>query len=185
MYQRCYCGIYKHICILYNIDVSYKHIVEYQKIFKIEVIIIQNKVNIVYVHSVQGERMLENVCGIDNGGCSNLCLRSPKGFTCACPTGIKFENTSEPTNKTCQKYPEEFLVIASKGSITYISFDTPEYRDVTFPVKEAKNTLSLDFHWKRKEIYYTDVDLDVIRYLFCSKNMNSLIYKLLMIKFMT
>jgi Coagulation Factor Xa inhibitory site len=28
-------------------------------------------------------------CHKGNGGCSDLCLLSPKGYSCACPIGIK------------------------------------------------------------------------------------------------
>lgn len=41
-----------------------------------------------------------NPCGIDNGGCSHLCLMSPVKpfYQCACPTGVKLlEN-----GKTCK-----------------------------------------------------------------------------------
>lgn len=42
------------------------------------------------VRSVQYDNIAENACGNDNGGCSHLCLRNPKGYTCACPTGNRF-----------------------------------------------------------------------------------------------
>ena len=41
-----------------------------------------------------------NPCGVDNGGCSHLCLLSaakPEGYSCACPTDIKLY----PDGKTC------------------------------------------------------------------------------------
>lgn len=41
-----------------------------------------------------------NPCGINNGGCSHLCLMSPTkpSYQCACPTGVKLlEN-----GKTCK-----------------------------------------------------------------------------------
>lgn len=107
---------------------------------------------------------MENACGTDNGGCSHLCLRSPLGYTCACPTGMPFEkNTTDQTPKKCKSHPEEFLIFATRGSITYISLESPEQWDVTLPVKEVKNTIAVDYHWDLKMIFYTDLDLNVIR----------------------
>lgn len=41
-----------------------------------------------------------NPCGIDNGGCSHLCLMSPVKpfYQCACPTGV----TLLENGKTCK-----------------------------------------------------------------------------------
>ena len=36
-------------------------------------------------------------CAHNNGGCSHLCLRQSRGFSCACPTGILLQNDG----KTC------------------------------------------------------------------------------------
>lgn len=44
-----------------------------------------------------------NVCGRNNGNCSDLCLRTPKGFTCKCPTGILMK---EGSKNECKPYPE-------------------------------------------------------------------------------
>lgn len=113
----------------------------------------------------KGDQVLKNACGTDNGGCSHLCLRSPKGYSCACPTGIRFKNESEPFPKMCNNYPDNFLVFATRTSISYISFDTPEQWDVALPVKQVQNSIAIDFHWEKKLIYYTDLQLDTIRYI--------------------
>ena len=34
-----------------------------------------------------------NPCGVDNGGCSHLCLARPQGYVCACP--------DEPDGRPC------------------------------------------------------------------------------------
>lgn len=47
------------------------------------------------------KRLMENVCGQNNGNCSHLCLRNPKGFSCKCPTGIKLQSQNE-----CYTLPE-------------------------------------------------------------------------------
>ena len=38
--------------------------------------------------------------------------------------------------------------------------------DVILPVPETYNTVALDFDYNEKKIYYSDVKLDVIRYIF-------------------
>lgn len=114
----------------------------------------------------QGDQNLKNACGSNNGGCSNLCLRNPDGFSCACPTGISFINESEPFPRICKTHPDNFLVFATRGSIGFISLDTPEQWDVTLPLTamEVQNTIAVDFHWEQKLIYYTDLNLNFIRF---------------------
>ncbi|CAH0397300.1 unnamed protein product [Chilo suppressalis] len=114
------------------------------------------------IRAVQSEHIPQNVCGTNNGGCSHLCLRAPHGYTCACPTGLYFENKTDANPKICRTYPENFLVFATRGSIATISLDTPEQWDVSLPLKEVQNSLAVDFHWERKEIFYTDVNRDCI-----------------------
>lgn len=46
---------------------------------------------------------LENACGHNNGNCSHLCLRNPKGFSCSCPTGTKLKLNSK---HECENLPE-------------------------------------------------------------------------------
>lgn len=106
---------------------------------------------------------MDNACGTNNGGCSHLCLRSPKGYSCACPTGIQFENATEPNPKICKKHPDNFLVFATRSSVAMISLDTPEQWDVTLPIKDVENSVAVDYHWDRKEIFFTDSSSKVIR----------------------
>ncbi|XP_014224711.1 low-density lipoprotein receptor-related protein 4-like isoform X3 [Trichogramma pretiosum] len=101
----------------------------------------------------------ENACGINNGGCSHLCLRNPNGFNCACPTGIILNSD----NKTCNATPTNFLLLATKKALVRMSLDTPEMWEVPLPVKHVYNAFSVDFHWEKKLIFYTDVDVKVIR----------------------
>lgn len=118
-----------------------------------------------FFFDLQGEQSLKDACGSNNGGCSHLCLRNPDGFSCACPTGLSFKNESEPFPKICKNHPDDFLTFATRGSIAIISLDTPEQWDVTLPLTpaEVQNTIAVDFHWEQKLIFYTDLNLDVIR----------------------
>ncbi|KAM3968213.1 low-density lipoprotein receptor-related protein 4 [Aphomia sociella] len=115
------------------------------------------------IRAVQGEKILENACGTNNGGCSHLCLRSPHGYSCSCPTGILFENQTMSNPKICKKHPDNFLVFATRGSVAVISLDSPEQWDVTLPLRDVQNSIAVDFHWERKLIFFTDVNNDVIR----------------------
>lgn len=119
-----------------------------------------------FIVNLQGDQNFKNECGDNNGGCSNLCLRNPVGYSCACPTGIAFKNESEPSPKICKDHPDNFLVFATRGSIAFISLDTPEQWDVTLPLSltEVQNSIAVDFHWEQKLIFYTDLHLDVIRF---------------------
>lgn len=103
---------------------------------------------------------MDNVCVKNNGGCSHLCLRNPKGYSCACPTGL----TLKDNKKTCHKVPTDFLLFATRKSLARISFDTPEMWEVALSVPDIRHALSVDFHWKKGLIFYTDANLTVIRY---------------------
>lgn len=48
-------------------------------------------------------QIFNNACGKNNGHCSNLCLRNPKGFSCKCPTGIRLTKDSKTQ---CDDVPE-------------------------------------------------------------------------------
>uniref|UniRef100_A0A8C5MYQ0 LDL receptor related protein 4 n=1 Tax=Leptobrachium leishanense TaxID=445787 RepID=A0A8C5MYQ0_9ANUR len=100
-----------------------------------------------------------NKCGERNGGCSHLCLPNPKGYSCACPTGIQLKSDE----RTCDPSPDTYLLFSSRGSIRRISLDTDDYTDVHVPIQELHNVISLDYDSVDGKIYYTDVFLDVIR----------------------
>ncbi|XP_028171895.1 low-density lipoprotein receptor-related protein 4-like isoform X3 [Ostrinia furnacalis] len=126
------------------------------------IIIRENLEGLMDIRAIQGERVLNDACGTNNGGCSHLCLRSPKGFSCACPTGLLFENQTDPNPKKCRQYPENYLFFATRGSLAMISLDTPEHWDVNLPIKEADNTIAVDFHWEYKLLFYTDINRNCV-----------------------
>ncbi|XP_011296947.1 low-density lipoprotein receptor-related protein 4 isoform X1 [Fopius arisanus] len=102
---------------------------------------------------------LQDACGDDNGGCSNLCLRNPRGYTCACPTGILLKDDK----KTCYTSPKNFLLFAASKSLARISFDTAEKWEETLPISDIHHANSVDFHWNKSLIVYSDLNLRVIR----------------------
>ena len=95
------------------------------------------------------------MCGHDNGGCSHLCLRNPRGYTCACPTGILLNDDK----RTCNTAPSNFLLFAARKSLARMSFDTPDMWEVALPVPDVHRALSVDFHWKNRQILYTDTNI--------------------------
>ncbi|KAL1116301.1 hypothetical protein AAG570_005796, partial [Ranatra chinensis] len=108
---------------------------------------------------VQPRVVEENVCGTNNGGCSHLCLRSPKGFTCSCPTGIVLQSDK----KTCVIQPNAYLLFATRMELIRISLDTPEMWAVTLPTGDLHKVVAVDFHWNLSAIFYADVHLKAIR----------------------
>lgn len=111
------------------------------------------------IHAIQIDETGVNRCGIDNGGCSHLCLRNSRGYACMCPTGIMLQ----PDGKTCEEGAQTFLLFASRGSIRQISLDTADNTDVFLPIPDVHNAIAIDFHFAKRQIYFTDVYLDVIR----------------------
>ncbi|XP_075213619.1 low-density lipoprotein receptor-related protein 4-like [Lycorma delicatula] len=123
-------------------------------------IIIRDKLSgLMDIRSVQTDNVAENACGNNNGGCSHLCLRSPKGYSCACPTGILLYDDKH----TCQFQPNAYLLFSTRSTLTRVSFDTPEMWDVALPISDVHNAIAVDFHWNKSLIFYSDVLLDVIR----------------------
>lgn len=88
-----------------------------------------------------------------------MCLRNPKGYSCACPTGILLNDDK----KTCKTAPTNFLLFATRKTLARVSFDTPEMWDVTLPISDIHNAISVDFHWEKQIIIYCDANLDIIR----------------------
>ncbi|CAH1130397.1 unnamed protein product [Ceutorhynchus assimilis] len=120
------------------------------------------------VRSVQYDNIAENACGNNNGGCSHLCLRNPKGHTCACPTGLR---KSSDNPKHCQPISETFLLTAARYSLSQISLDTMDAWDVTLPIKDdVQNVIAVDYHYRKKLIFYADIGRNVIM----SVSMNNL-----------
>ncbi|XP_076032620.1 low-density lipoprotein receptor-related protein 4-like isoform X2 [Oratosquilla oratoria] len=110
------------------------------------------------IKAVPGPQPVENKCGHSNGGCSHLCLRSPSGFSCVCPTGLTLKE-----RKTCNSSPSNYLVFAVKGSITRISLDTHTLWDVPLPIPNVQHPIALDFHYEKQLLFFTDIELDAIR----------------------
>ncbi|XP_076800304.1 low-density lipoprotein receptor-related protein 4-like isoform X2 [Clavelina lepadiformis] len=103
-----------------------------------------------------------NRCGSDNGGCSHLCLRSPvskTGYTCACPTGVRLHDDG----KTCTDLPNEYLLFTSRTAIRRVSLEADQKTDTELPISDLRNTIALDYHYRKQLLFFTDVYLNVIK----------------------
>lgn len=119
----------------------------------------------------QTDNVAENACGTNNGLCSHLCLRSPAGYSCACPTGVLMQ----ADGRTCQNQPNAYLLLASKNSLGRVSFDTDDKSYVMLPVSGIRSAFAVDFHWNQSLLFYSDIEQHMIRYTFQAINSLSLI----------
>lgn len=102
-----------------------------------------------------------NRCGPSNGGCSHLCLPRPDGITCACPTGVLLK----ADGFSCEQWPESYLLFSNRVSLRRISLETDDRTDVYLDIPQLHNVISLDYDSMEGKVYYTDVTLDVIRWV--------------------
>ncbi|XP_050531521.1 low-density lipoprotein receptor-related protein 4-like isoform X2 [Daktulosphaira vitifoliae] len=101
-----------------------------------------------------------NVCDIDNGGCSHICMRNSRGFKCTCPIGMSLN----PHTILCEVETGDQILYAAKSEIGLILLDgSNSLLTQTLNISGAKNLINLDFHWNQKLIYYNDIELKQIR----------------------
>nr|XP_026694188.1 low-density lipoprotein receptor-related protein 6 isoform X2 [Ciona intestinalis] len=111
-------------------------------------------------YNSQRQKPGPNPCGSTNGGCSHLCLLSPKPpyYKCACPTGVQIMKD----RKTCKHGPDQILLLARRTDIRMISLDTDDHTDVLLPVKTVLNAVTVDYDPVDKFVYWTDEDRKAI-----------------------
>lgn len=105
------------------------------------------------------EQLEDNACKNSNGGCSHLCLRKPRGYSCQCPTGVKMK----ADGKNCEELPSSYLLIALRSGIGRISLDTPEMFDVVLPIDGVHGAVVVDYHHSKNWLFYADVNADAIK----------------------
>ncbi|CAH0560459.1 unnamed protein product [Brassicogethes aeneus] len=131
-----------------------------EKINGSDITVIKDKLEgLMDVRSVQHDNIAENACGLANGGCSHLCLRNPTSYTCECPTGIRISSNK----KHCEPQPSTYLLVATKYALSRISLDTENVWDYTLQINSIHNVVDVDFHWEKKQIFFTDLERHVIQ----------------------
>ncbi|XP_007943117.1 low-density lipoprotein receptor-related protein 5 [Orycteropus afer afer] len=100
-------------------------------------------------------------CEEDNGGCSHLCLLSPREpfYTCACPTGVQLQDNG----KTCKAGAEEVLLLARRTDLRRISLDTPDFTDIVLEVDDIRHAIAIDYDPLEGYVYWTDDEVRAIR----------------------
>ncbi|XP_026326416.1 low-density lipoprotein receptor-related protein 6 [Hyposmocoma kahamanoa] len=103
-----------------------------------------------------------NQCGVDNGGCSHLCLPLPSetraDYRCACPAHYKLNKD----NLTCSE-PEEFLLFAQRNSIGRIYVANGECNDAYIPLTGLKSVKAIEYDPVKKHLYWMEDDSHAIR----------------------
>ncbi|XP_025837382.1 low-density lipoprotein receptor-related protein 6 [Agrilus planipennis] len=121
-------------------------------------IIIDQIANVMGLKAIRlGEVRSSNPCGVNNGGCSHICLyRHNKTYVCTCQIG--YELTKD--RHKCV-VPEAFLLFTHKDSIGRISIEN-ENNEMAIPVTGIKYASAVDFDIANKRIYWSDSKQKVI-----------------------
>ncbi|XP_050708950.1 low-density lipoprotein receptor-related protein 4-like [Eriocheir sinensis] len=112
------------------------------------------------VKALPGPPVVYDVCEENNGGCSHLCLRHPRGYSCACPTGLRMV---EGNSSICMEEPDIYLIYAAKGTIGRISLDIKPLWEVPLPIPAVTRPISINVHYEQNLLFYTEANLQVIR----------------------
>lgn len=109
-------------------------------------------------HSLQPTA--SNPCRSNNGNCSHLCLLSTneKGFSCACPTGVKLLNDTQ-----CADGPQNVIFLVQRTQISRISLDSPDYTSFPLSLGRVRSAISIDYDPVDDFIYWSDEDQRVIK----------------------
>ncbi|XP_032496890.1 low-density lipoprotein receptor-related protein 5 isoform X5 [Phocoena sinus] len=100
-------------------------------------------------------------CEENNGGCSHLCLLSPREpfYACACPTGVQLQDNGQ----TCKAGAEEVLLLARRTDLRRISLDTPDFTDIVLQVDDIRHAIAIDYDPLEGYVYWTDDEVRAIR----------------------
>lgn len=112
------------------------------------------------IHSFHPQRQppAVNLCGLNNGGCSHLCLPNETGFSCSCPTGLVLKKD----RKNCAEVMDLFILFSTQTDIRRISFDVGELTDVVIPLSVIQSAVGVEFDSAKDTIYWSDIGADHI-----------------------
>ena len=91
-------------------------------------------------------------CGEATVSCSHLCLNTPLGPTCACPTGHELGRD----NVSCV-IPEAFLIFTRRDDIKRMSIELENSRDMLIPLQDVQEASALDYDQADGRIYWSDI----------------------------
>ncbi|XP_032511733.2 low-density lipoprotein receptor-related protein 6 [Danaus plexippus] len=107
----------------------------------------------------RGRDNLSNQCGVDNGGCSHLCLPlTNNDYRCACPTHYRLNRD----NLTCSE-PEEFLLYAQKNAVGRLLAANSECSDAFIPLTGLRNVKAIEYDPISRHLYWMDEENHSIR----------------------
>lgn len=101
-----------------------------------------------------------NPCRINNGNCSHLCLLSTnsRGFSCACPTGVRLL-----TETQCANGPQNVIFLVQRTQISRISLDSPDFTSFPLSLGRVRSAISIDYDPVDDFIYWTDEEQHAIK----------------------
>lgn len=99
-------------------------------------------------------------CSNNNGNCSHLCLlaNSSRGFSCACPTGLRLMSPTQ-----CANEPRDILFFVQRTQISYTSLDSPDYTIFPLSVDHVKSAIAIDYDPVDNFVYWSDEKMRAIR----------------------
>ncbi|MGH0122305.1 UNVERIFIED_CONTAM: hypothetical protein FKN15_033322, partial [Acipenser sinensis] len=100
-------------------------------------------------------------CDENNGGCTHLCLLSPREpfYSCACPTGVQLQDDG----RTCKPGAEEVLLLARRTDLRRISLDLPDFTDIVLQIDDIRHAIAIDYDPVEGYVYWTDDEVKAIR----------------------
>ncbi|KAK6472816.1 low-density lipoprotein receptor-related protein 5-like [Huso huso] len=100
-------------------------------------------------------------CDENNGGCTHLCLLSPREpfYSCACPTGVQLQEDG----RTCKPGAEEVLLLARRTDLRRISLDLPDFTDIVLQIDDIRHAIAIDYDPVEGYVYWTDDEVKAIR----------------------
>ncbi|CAH1393043.1 unnamed protein product [Nezara viridula] len=112
------------------------------------------------LHPSRQPRGVANLCGINNGNCSHLCLLDFNSiYKCDCPHVMKLADDK----KTCVE--NNLVMLFSRANeIRGVDLSEPYYHTIpTISIPQVQAPVQLDFLAKNRSIYWADSEANVIR----------------------
>ncbi|XP_043192956.1 low-density lipoprotein receptor-related protein 4-like [Amphibalanus amphitrite] len=91
-------------------------------------------------------------CGTDNGRCSHLCLPTPNGPVCSCPTGVPMSSDGW----SCQSGPALSLVFSRGWEVRRLSLTQPASVDTVLPLPRSAHVTAMAWDPRTDRLLYAD-----------------------------